>query len=191
MRLLYGKFHSHETTHTSNRDTKTNKRSLVIQFLSSCSEEELDYFFSLLFECLNPFLNEKNDKQKTNGFHEMSIDVSLIDLSNRFNDSNLFDLKKVIPLKKMLGILQSLDIIIKKLARRMEHFSHRILKIICFIHKYAQGVLDKAIDFNKREANKVEEHHFNLFKIIRQQVTLRFKQVNFFFIIYNFLFKKK
>ena len=35
-------------------------------------------------------LNEKNDKQKTNGFHEMSIDVSLIDLSNRFNDSNLW-----------------------------------------------------------------------------------------------------
>ena len=44
MRLLYCKFHSHDTTHNPGRDTITNKRTTIIQFLSSCSEMRLISF---------------------------------------------------------------------------------------------------------------------------------------------------
>jgi hypothetical protein len=54
MRILYGKFHSRETTHTSSRDTVSNKRTTIIQFLSSCSENEINKFFELIFNCLLP-----------------------------------------------------------------------------------------------------------------------------------------
>lgn len=190
MRLLYGKFNSNETTHTSSRDTKANKRTIVIQFLSSCSEEELNYFFSLLFECLNTFVDHNNE----------SLQDLLLKLNDRSNeDKSIFCLKRVIPLKKILGILQSLEIIIKKLARRMENYSHNILKFICFIHKYAHVLNEMAIDFNKKENNSIEEHHLSLFKVIRQQVTLRFKlffdtfdhinfnQFEYFFVFDSFL----
>ena len=58
MRLLYGKFYSNETTHTSSKDTKSNKRATIIQFLSCCNEYELNYFFNLLFDCLTTVLDD-------------------------------------------------------------------------------------------------------------------------------------
>lgn len=67
MRLLYGKFYSNETTHTSSKETKTNKRSTIIQFLSQCSEKELNYFFNLLFDCLNTVLDDEESKTTTPG----------------------------------------------------------------------------------------------------------------------------
>ncbi len=187
MRILYGKFHSHETTHTSSKDTKSNKRSTIIQFLSSCNEYELNYFFNLIFDCINihnfdliadesaknqsfdPFeINENSyDQEKRDELqhrlHAKLLDTKSVDL--------LVDLKKVIPLKKILGVLQSLEIILNKLARQMETFSHRLLQILCFIHKYASALYELG-----QESKCVEEYNFNLLKIIRQKVTLRFKQ---------------
>ncbi len=178
MRVLYGKFHSHETTHTSSRDTKTNKRSTIIQFLSSCNEFELNYFFNLIFDSLNSFLltlnetgrvlTEERFEYNDNDYELSQRDAQLAKLQSKLNDASVHDLKRVIPFKKILGILQSLDIIIKKLARQIEHFAHRILQFICFIHKYAKTLTD--------QLGETSEYHSNLLKIIRQQVTLRFKQ---------------
>lgn len=172
MRLLYGKFHSHETTHTSSRDSKTNKRSTIIQFLSSCNQYELNYFFNLIFDCLNVVICSGSESQDRFEFNdndddEATRDASLAKIQKWFQD-NSQNATKIIPLKKILGILQSLDIIMKKLARQMENFSHRILKMICFIHKYALNLA--------ASSENIDEYYLNLLKITRQQVTLRFKQ---------------
>jgi len=142
MRILYGKFHSHESTHTSKKDTKSNKRGIIIQFLSSCNENELYYFFDLLFGCIYKVI-----KDETNQIESINLDDSekintfitnlQIKLSNYYGENTYYTLNNIIPLKKLLGVLDSLEIIIKKLARRMEHFSHRLLQILCFIHKYS------------------------------------------------------
>jgi hypothetical protein len=108
-----------------------------------------------------------------------------VKLNDRSSEEGLFNLKKVIPLKKILGVLQSLEIIMKKLARQMETFAHRILQILCFIHKYSFG-LNEIIQSN-RKVNHVEDFHVNLLKIIRQQVTLRFKDVSFHFLFNYYL----
>lgn len=194
MRILYGKFHSHESTHTSKKDTKSNKRGIIIQFLSSCNENELYYFFDLLFGCIYKVI-----KDETNQIESINLDDSekintfitnlQIKLSNYYGENTYYTLNNIIPLKKLLGVLDSLEIIIKKLARRMEHFSHRLLQILCFIHKYSltlyemgnSNIIDEKQTNNKSSGKLISDHHMNLLRIIRQKVTLRFKQVNLFF----------
>ena len=172
MRILYGKFHSHESTHTSSKDTKSNKRGIIIQFLSSCNENELYYFFDLLFCCVTSIFKESQN--------ELQLKVLQKKLNNYDGDETLYTLNSIIPLRKLLGILDSLEIVMKKLARRMENFSHCLLKILCFIHKYSYTLHEigtGAIVLGKIKTKIISEHHMNLLRIIRQKVTLRFKQV--------------
>lgn len=188
MRILYGKFNSNETTHTSSRDTKSNKRSTIIQFLSSCAEYELNYFFNLIFDSLNVVLLNLNEKSSDrfnfndNNFNEAERQEFLINLIKRLSESesSIYDLKKSIPLKKILGILQTMDILFKKLARQMESFSHRVLLLLSFIQKYVLKLSDLILNVNKNE-KLVDDYHINLMRIIKQQVSIRFKQVCFFF----------
>lgn len=79
-----------------------------------------------------------------------------------------------------MGVLHSLEIIIHKLARKMDKFSHRILQIICFIHKYALNINELASNHkSKNDSNRmVNDYYLGLLRVIRQQATLRFKQVN-------------
>ena len=214
MRIIYGKFHSHETTHTSSRDSKTNKRSTIIQFLSACKEYELNYFFNLLFDCvLSEFykldsdsednLNlggdhqlttgpDNNDRYLINNFDSTNLERKLVQLQLSLNDVSgqlvgpqkfLYNLARVVPLKKMLGILQTLEIVLKKLASQMENYSHRILQILCFLHKYALVIheLGSGGAAGGQVGGKlIDDHHLNLLKLIRQQTTLRFRQVDRF-----------
>ena len=178
MRLLYGKFNSHETTHTSSRDTKANKRSLVIQFLSSCSERELAYFFDLIFECLSSELDDQTDDDDNDDEQRR-----LARVHQRLSASDSYDVRRVIPIRKLLGILQSLDIIMKKLARQLDTFAHRILRMLGFVYKYAHVIHDAAFAHNNNKNGKatsqgrVDEHHLNLLRLVRQQATLRFRQL--------------
>lgn len=185
MRILYGKFNSNETTHTSSRDTKSNKRSTIIQFLSSCAEYELNYFFNLIFDSLNVMLLDLNEKNadrfsfNDNNLDETKRDEFLLSLTKRLSEaeSKIFDIKKCIPFKKILGILQTMDILFKKLARQMETFSHRVLLMLSFIHKYTLKLNDLIVKMNKNE-KLVEDYHINLIRVIKQQVSIRFKQVS-------------
>ena len=196
MRILYGKFHSHETTHTSSKDTKSNKRSTIIQFLSSCNEYEMTYFFNLIFDCIHVVTSDVESSSDRFELNENWCDLKKRNeiltsihkkLTDRDSEQTLFNLKQVVPLKKILGVLQSLEIIMKKLARQMENFAHRILQILCFIHKYCFGLYE--IIQNERDGLKneyqVDDYHVNLLKIIRQKVTLRFKQVNLLPILFS------
>lgn len=182
MRILYGKFHSHESTHTSSKDTKSNKRSVIIQFLSSCSESELGYFFDLLFGCITKMFEQQDESNLDNFIANLQLK-----LNTYSGIDSIYTLNSIIPLKKLLGILDSLDIVIKKLARRMENFSHRLLQILSFVHKYALSLYEignGSIQFeNKTKSKKlISDFHMNLLRIIRQKVTLRFKQVIFILI---------
>jgi hypothetical protein len=97
--------------------------------------------------------------------------------------SDILDLKQIIPLKKILGILQTMQIIISKLAKQMEVFAHQIIKMLCFISKYVMSLLNSyyynnsANNFNIQDMS-VNGFSLNLLKIIRQNVVLRFKEVN-------------
>lgn len=186
MRILYGKFHSHESTHTSSKDTKSNKRGIIMQFLSSCSESELYLFFDFLFGSITKFFEkEEANLDEPDKLNKLLLCIQLM-LNDHSSESSIFKLDKVIPLKKMLGILDSLEIIIKKLARRMESFSHRLLQILCFTHKYSLTLheigngtikLNSNQSTNNNNNNKlISDHNMNLLRIIRQKVTLRFKQ---------------
>ena len=158
MRLLYGKFHSHETTHTSSSDKVSTKRAIIIQFLSSCQEQEIQIFFNLIFDCLLSHLNKKDEEI-------LKIDY-----------------EKVIPLKKILGILQTLQIIISKLGKNMREGAHNILNMLCFVSKYTMNLL------NNNKSNSIDPYYYNLIKIIRQNTALRFKEVCFFYTFSTFVF---
>jgi hypothetical protein len=185
MRILYGKFNSTETTHTSSRDTKSNKRSLIVQFLSSCSERELDYFFRLLFDCMKVFDKEKNENKRNQlneSENEQQDDVAMLHLMLN-NPAGIYNLKRAIPLRKMFGILQSLEILMKKLARQLVHFAHHILVMLCFMSKYTTRI-------NELLLSEVGEQHryLPLLKLIRQQTIHRFRQVIYeYFSFLNYL----
>lgn len=192
MRLLYGKFHSSETTHTASRDTKSNKRSTIIQFLSQCSEYELNYFFNLIFDCVNVAISERTETDRSRNEDRFEQNSNELEPTERHlalgrvlasladPQSSLYDLTRCVPFKKLLGVLHSLEIVMRKLARQMESFAHRILQMLGFIHKYAFTLTDKLQELKRTVCQvSVDDYYVNLLKIIRQQVTLRFKQVCF------------
>jgi U3 small nucleolar RNA-associated protein 20 len=144
MRILYGKFHSNETTHTSSKDTISNKRSTIIQFISSCKENEIKDFLNLIFDVL---IKE-----------------------NRENKTFLVDFKSVLPLKKISGILQTMDIILNKLGKQIYAYSHDILGMLCFVSKYTSQLLNA-------ENNQIEIGKMNTVKLIHRLLSVRFKQV--------------
>lgn len=150
MRILYGKFHSNETTHTSSKDTMSNKRSTIIQFISSCTENEIKDFLNLIFGVL---IKEKSENK----------------------NSDLVDLKNVVPLKKMSGILQTMDIILNKLGKQIYTYSHDLFDMLCFVSKYVSQL------FNT-ENDRIEDGKMNTIKLIHRLVSVRFKQ---FFDIYD------
>ena len=96
-------------------------------------------------------------------------------LNETHSDKSIYKLDRVIPLKKLLGILQSLEIVIKKLGRQMEMFAHRILQMLCFMHKYSFTLHEMILV--EKVKRSISDHHVNLLKIIRQKVTIRFKEV--------------
>ncbi|XP_078326712.1 small subunit processome component 20 homolog isoform X1 [Crassostrea virginica] len=103
MRILYGKMHSKTGKDSAGKSNSQFRRSIVFRFLNGCSGQEIIQFMDMVFESFRHFVTD---------------DV----LAMVCKTERELDLSKVIPLRKMTGALNTVDMIVKKLGHLIEGY---------------------------------------------------------------------
>ncbi|KAL4233743.1 hypothetical protein ACF0H5_008423 [Mactra antiquata] len=150
MRILYGKMNVKTGKGTTGKQYSNFRQSIVFRFLNGCQTDELKIFVDLVFQ---PF------KQLITG-NPLTLVKNIIENT---------DLTNVLPVKKMQGTLNSVDLIFKKLAHRLDTFLPDIIQIVFGLGALCSVLLDN------RE--KLLPYVINPLKKIRQNVLLRVIQV--------------
>lgn len=111
MRILYGKFHCKTGTDTSGKSRSNLRKSIVFSFLCGCKPEELIYFLKLLFQPFMHFVTDDPVKM---------VNTTLMNMN----------FEKFIPLKRIKGVLNTVQSVSRKLGHRMVNFAHPLLHIL-------------------------------------------------------------
>ena len=111
MRLLYGKMHVKTGKGTSGKQHSGVRQAIVLRFLNGCKQNELETFVNLVFTPFQQFITRDADKM-------------VRDLWERS------DLTSVIPVKRLQGVLYSIDVIFKKLGHLLDSYLSKLIQII-------------------------------------------------------------
>ncbi|GFN80708.1 small subunit processome component 20 homolog, partial [Plakobranchus ocellatus] len=111
MRILYGKMHGKTGNNTAGKANSNIRRTIVFGFLSGCQPHELRCFLDLLFQPCLKFVTDDPVKM-------VSETKATLDLS------------KMIPLKRMKGILNTLQTVSRRWGHRLGEFSHCVLHML-------------------------------------------------------------
>lgn len=111
MRILYGKMKGKTGKGTSGKQYSGVRQSLVLRFLNGCQQHELETFVDLVFA---PFLHFLTDDP-----YGMVLDIT----------ENI-DFTKVLPVRKLQGALNTVDVIFKKLGHLMDSYLPKLIQII-------------------------------------------------------------
>uniref|UniRef100_A0A2C9JTH6 Uncharacterized protein n=1 Tax=Biomphalaria glabrata TaxID=6526 RepID=A0A2C9JTH6_BIOGL len=111
MRILYGKMHGKTGNETGGKGRGNIRRSIVFGFLCGCKPVELKYFLELLFQPCMHFVT----------------DNPVLMVKEVMNN---LDLTKMIPLKKIKGILHTVSTVTLKIGHRIKDFAHSLLHIL-------------------------------------------------------------
>ncbi|XP_061192168.1 small subunit processome component 20 homolog [Saccostrea echinata] len=103
MRILYGKMHSKTGKDSAGKSHSQFRRSIVFRFLNGCSGEEIIKFMDMVFESFKHFVSDDA-------------------LTMVCKTEKEIDLSQVIPLRKMNGALNTVDMIVKKLGHLIEGY---------------------------------------------------------------------
>ncbi|KAH9508651.1 U3 snoRNP protein [Bulinus truncatus] len=124
MRILYGKMHAKTGNETAGKGRGNIRRSIVFGFLCGCKPVELKYFLELLFQPCMHFV--------TSNPVQMVTEVL-----------NNVDLNKMIPLKKLKGILHTVCTVSQKIGHRIKDFTHPLLHILLGISATLNAALEQ------------------------------------------------
>ncbi|XP_053397711.1 small subunit processome component 20 homolog [Mercenaria mercenaria] len=150
MRILYGKMHVKTGKGTAGKQFSKIRQSIVLRFLNGCQNEELKMFIDLVFTSCQQFITENP--------YKMAQDIK-----------ENTDLTNVLPVKKMQGALNSIDMIFKKLGHLMDSFLPSIIQMIVGL-----GTLCGVLLENR---NRLVPHVINPLKDIRQNSIYRMIQI--------------
>ncbi|KAK7022825.1 hypothetical protein SK128_011863 [Halocaridina rubra] len=141
MRILYGKMHYKTGSKNSGKSRINVRKAVVLRFLAGASEEEFETFLELAFDVL--LTHAKGSP----------LDVLHRSVQN-------FDLRKVVPLKRLKGALSTLENILEKIGNKMTYNKSFLLNIIIYIVKVASLMLDNR--------SKIKSNYVSFLKHIRQ-----------------------
>ncbi|XP_064596875.1 small subunit processome component 20 homolog [Liolophura sinensis] len=158
-RLLYGKMMGKAGSGSVGKGNSNLRRSLIFRFLAGCRQDELKVFLDLVFEPSKHFISDDPVKKLS------EIQDSL-------------DLTKLIPLKKIQGILNTIDILCKKLGHLLEGYLPCLLQILLGLSQVC------AVCLTVRE--KIRPGAVNLLKMLRQLTTGQITQFFHEFESYKF-----
>ena len=111
MRILYGKMHVKTGKGTGGKQYSGVRQSIVLRFLNGCKQNELETFVNLVFAPFQHFITEDPNKMVLNLWENV-------------------DLTKVLPVKKLQGVLNSVDVIFKKLGHLLDGYLPKLIQII-------------------------------------------------------------
>ncbi|XP_078273235.1 small subunit processome component 20 homolog isoform X2 [Rhinoraja longicauda] len=111
MRILYGRMKSKTGSRTQGRSGATSRVTIVLHFLAGSLPQELRVFLDLLLEPV---------KHLTQG---SCLDAVLESVKT-------LDLSKVLPLGRQHGLLNSIEVVMKKLGHLIHHYLPELLQIL-------------------------------------------------------------
>ncbi|KAH3726396.1 hypothetical protein DPMN_052258, partial [Dreissena polymorpha] len=150
MRILYGKMHVKTGKNTSGKQHSSARQSIVLGFLNGCSHQELALFIELVFAPFQGLVSENPLK-----------------MVKHIKDET--DLTCVLPVNRMQGALNSIDMLFKKLGHLLDTFLPTVIQIIVGMATLC-GVL-----LSNRD--RVVLHALNPLKNIRQNAVYRITQL--------------
>ena len=150
MRILYGKTNVKMGKGTTGKQYSSVRHSIILRFLNGCSQVELETFVGLLFAPFQHFL--------TDNPHRMVLDIA----------ENI-DFTKVLPVRKLQGVLNTIDVIFKKLGHLMDSYLSKLIQIIVGMATICCLCLENR--------SKLIPNVINTLKNIRQQAIYRLMQI--------------
>ena len=150
IRLLYGKMQT-KSSKTSRRSRIVEKKSFVIRLLAGIKEDESECLLKLAFELLMPYIEG----------------CSSLELVN--NTFKGIDGSKSVPLKRMLGVLGTLEDILQYLGNLIPSQQPFFLKVILLIISHASVL-----------RNQTENVHASHNSMLRKLSHLSISQLLFF-----------
>ena len=150
MRILYGKMNVKTGKGTTGRQYGNVRQSIILRFLNGCSQNELETFADLLFAPFQHFLTEDP--------HKMVLDIR-----------QSIDFTKVLPVRKLQGVLTTIDVIFKKLGHLMDGYLPKLIQIIVGMATICSLCLENR--------SKLIPNVLNMLKNIRQLAIYRLIQI--------------
>ena len=146
IRFIYGKMQGKVAKNALGNQKPGERKAMVIRLLGGISEDESDVLLNLAFEILLPYLEDS------------TIDVVRKSMQG-------VDVTKCIPLKKLSGMLGTLDNIVSYLGNLLPSKKPFFLKVILFILSYVTALKD--------DTNGVAPKYMNLLKVIKNQAVVQ------------------
>ncbi|XP_014674071.1 PREDICTED: small subunit processome component 20 homolog [Priapulus caudatus] len=140
MRILYGKMQIKTGSKSTGAKHANMRKSIVLRFLAACQQVELKTFIDLIFT----------------PFHHFLSDDPFTKVKQLMRD---IDYHAVIPLKRQISVLNTLDMIFSRLGARIESYLPEMFQItICLASICVQALEDRT---------KVAPRYVNVLKNIR------------------------
>lgn len=127
LRVLFGKMLGKIGHKSSGRDKADHRKEVIMRFISGCTEDEIIYFFGLLFE---PIIK--------------CVDIPYEDLECTL--ANDYDLSDYIPINRLHAMLNSLSAYMDSVAHLKETILPQVLKLINAITYYVVAPLENKCD---------------------------------------------
>ncbi|KAL5010991.1 hypothetical protein ScPMuIL_013296 [Solemya velum] len=149
MRILYGMMQHKTGKDTTGKANANLRRTIVFRFLTGCQRQELQIFIDLVFSQFQDLISDDpHEKVKS------------------IRDS--IDLTSVTPLRKIQGVMNTIEIIFKKLGHLLTSYLPSLLRIIIGLGALCATCLDYR--------SKISPASVNLLKTLRQMTITRFIQ---------------
>ncbi|XP_055506481.1 small subunit processome component 20 homolog [Leucoraja erinacea] len=134
MRILYGRMRSKTGSRTQGRSGATSRVTIVLHFLAGSLPQELRVFLDLLLEPV---------KHLTQGSC----------LSAVLESVKTLDLSKVLPLGRQHGLLNSIEVVMKKLGHLIHHYLPELLQILLCLTASVSHMLQLRDQIKPRSVN--------------------------------------
>ncbi|XP_069760571.1 small subunit processome component 20 homolog isoform X2 [Narcine bancroftii] len=141
MRILYGRMKSKTGNKTQGRSGASTRANIVLHFLAGSLPQELRVFLDLLLEPV---------KHLTEGSC----------LSAVLQSMKTMDISKVLPLGRQHGLLNSMDVVLRKLGHLINDYLPELLQILLCINTSVSQML--------QQRDKIKPRCINLLKNLRR-----------------------
>lgn len=127
LRVLFGKMLGKIGNKSSGKDKADHRKEIIMRFISGCTEKEIIYFFSLLFEPIIRY-----------------VDIPYENLDHTL--ANGYDISNYIPINRLHAMLNSLSAYMDSVAHLKETILPQVLKLINIITFYVVMPLENECD---------------------------------------------
>lgn len=145
MRILYGKLFSKTGIKTAGKANIDARRSIIFRFLASCSRDEIMIFTELSFSSILPYFRLDYEK----------IIPALSEM----------DITKSIPLRRLLGYLKTLDLMLIHFGNIATDLLPDLLKIILIISSLVKILLAKRSELSASAVTRLKNLRLECFKL--------------------------